>query len=45
MLENFLLLEDPGYYNKADLTESLSILDEKPVTWKAFVEKNKAKWL
>lgn len=45
MLENMLLLEDPGYYGGADLTESLSMLDEKPTTWKEFVEANKAKWL
>lgn len=44
MLENMLLLEEPGYYAGADLKESLGLLDEKPTTWKAFVEKNKAKW-
>lgn len=45
MLENMLLLEDPGYYGGADLKESVSLLDEKPVSWKDFVEKNKEKWL
>ncbi|KAF7548936.1 hypothetical protein G7Z17_g6728 [Cylindrodendrum hubeiense] len=45
MLENMLLLEDPGYYAKADLTESVSLVSEKPTTWKAFVEANKEKWL
>ena len=45
LLENMLLLEGPGYYGGADLTRSLSLLDEKPTTWKEFVEANKAKWL
>lgn len=45
MLENILLLEEPGYYAGADLSESLSLLDEKPTTWKEFVTANKAKWL
>lgn len=45
MLENMLLLEDPGYYGGADLGESLGLLSEPPVSWKAFVEKNKEKWL
>lgn len=45
MYENMLLLEEPGYYNGADLSESLALLDEKPTSWKAFVEANKAKWL
>ncbi|KAF5025446.1 hypothetical protein F66182_2469 [Fusarium sp. NRRL 66182] len=44
MTENMLLLEDPGYYGGADLKESLSLLDDKPTTWKEFVEKNKSKW-
>ena len=45
LLENFLLLQSPGYYAGADLSESLSLLDEKPVSWKEFVTQNKAKWL
>ncbi|KAH8810906.1 hypothetical protein F5884DRAFT_875853 [Xylogone sp. PMI_703] len=45
LLENMLLLEDPGYYAGADLTESLKLVEEKPTTWKEFVAKNKAKWL
>lgn len=45
LTENMLLLEDPGYYAGADLSESLAILSEKPKTWKEFVEANKAKWL
>ncbi|RGP81004.1 hypothetical protein FLONG3_793 [Fusarium longipes] len=44
LTENMMLMEDPGYYGGADLKESLDILDEKPVTWKEFVEKNKSKW-
>lgn len=45
LLENMLLMEDPGYYAGADLSESLAMLDEKPVSWKQFVEENKAQWL
>lgn len=45
MLENMLLLEEPGYYGGADLSKSLAQLDTKPTTWKAFVEANKEKWL
>ncbi|KAH6871630.1 hypothetical protein B0T10DRAFT_590832 [Thelonectria olida] len=44
LLENMLLLEEPGYYNGADLSESLSRLSEKPTTWKQFVEQNKDQW-
>lgn len=45
LLENMLLFDDVGYYGGADLTESLSLLDERPTSWREFVEKNKAKWL
>lgn len=45
MLENMLLLEEPGYYGGADLGESLGLLSEQPTSWKSFVEKNKEKWL
>ena len=45
LLENMLLLEDPGYYGGADLSESLEMLSEHPTTWKEFVQANKAKWL
>lgn len=45
MLENMLLLEEPGYYRGADLSPSLALLDEKPTTWKAFVQANKQKWM
>ncbi|KAL1615331.1 hypothetical protein SLS54_009112 [Diplodia seriata] len=40
MLENHLFIEDPGYYNGADLKDSLGLLEEKPVTWKEFVAKS-----
>lgn len=40
MLENHLFIENPGYYNGASLKESLDLLDEKPTTWKEFLEKN-----
>ncbi|EKG19207.1 NmrA-like protein [Macrophomina phaseolina MS6] len=40
MLENHLFMEDPGYYNGADLDESLGWLEEKPVSWKEFVAKS-----
>ncbi|KAH7145497.1 hypothetical protein B0J13DRAFT_474212 [Dactylonectria estremocensis] len=45
MLENMLLLEDPGYYGGVDLKESLDLLTEKPTTWKEFVQTYKEKWL
>ncbi|KAK7428138.1 hypothetical protein QQZ08_005377 [Neonectria magnoliae] len=45
MLENILLLEDPGYYAGADLTESLALLEEAPTSWKSFVARHKEKWL
>ncbi len=45
LLENMQLLEDPGYYAGADLTESHRLLDAKPTTWKAFVHAHKQKWL
>ncbi|VUC35233.1 unnamed protein product [Clonostachys rosea] len=44
ILENVLLLQDPGYYVDADLSPSLALLDRKPTTWKEFVEANKSKW-
>lgn len=42
MLENHLFVEKPGYYNGAELDESLSILEDKPTTWKEFVIKSGA---
>lgn len=41
MLENHLLLVEPGYYAGADLKESLGFLEgEKPVSWKEFIAKS-----
>lgn len=45
LYENLLLFEGEGYYEGESLDESLALLDEKPVTWKAFVEQNKQTWL
>ncbi|KAH7009871.1 hypothetical protein EDB80DRAFT_573857 [Ilyonectria destructans] len=45
LLENMKLLEDPGYYAGADLKETLSLLSEKPITWKEFAESFKEKWM
>ncbi|KHN95483.1 NmrA family transcriptional regulator [Metarhizium album ARSEF 1941] len=45
LLENMLLFQDPGYYAGAGLEDSLALLGhDKPTTWKAYVEENKAKW-
>ncbi|KAG6042121.1 hypothetical protein E4U41_005669 [Claviceps citrina] len=46
LLENMLLLQDPGYYAGADLQPSLELLgeDDKPTTWKAFAQKHKSNW-
>ncbi|KAK7212375.1 hypothetical protein V2G26_019553 [Clonostachys chloroleuca] len=44
LLENMLLLQDPGYYAGADLSSSLALLDRKPTTWKEFAKANKGKW-
>ncbi|KAI9748552.1 MAG: hypothetical protein M1815_003149 [Lichina confinis] len=38
LLENFQLLDAEGYFGGADLGESLALLDEKPSTWKEYVE-------
>lgn len=45
LLENMLLFGDAGYYGGADLTASLNLVDEKPTSWKEYVEKSKAKLL
>lgn len=45
MLETLLLLDDPGYSEKADLAESLNLLSEVPTSWKDFVRENTTKWL
>lgn len=44
LLENMLLLQDPGYYAGADLSSSLALLDRKPTTWKEFAKANTGKW-
>ncbi|KAL6876941.1 NmrA domain-containing protein [Trichoderma novae-zelandiae] len=45
LLENMKLLEDPGYYAGESLGASLALLEEKPTTWKEFVEKHQEKWV
>ncbi|KAJ6779891.1 hypothetical protein PWT90_08663 [Aphanocladium album] len=45
LLENMLLLQDPGYYGGASLDESHKLIDGKPTTWKDFVTAHKQKWL
>ncbi|OAX82498.1 hypothetical protein ACJ72_03153 [Emergomyces africanus] len=42
-LENHQLLEGPGYYAGASLGESLAILEQKPTSWKEFVEQAKSR--
>ena len=42
MLENHLFIENPGYYNGADLDESHKFLEEKLTTWKDFIIKSGA---
>lgn len=43
VLENMLLLDDPGYFNGEPLERSLALLDEKPTTWREYVAANKEK--
>ncbi|KKZ64783.1 hypothetical protein EMCG_09324 [[Emmonsia] crescens] len=43
LLENHQLLESPGYYGGASLGESLAILEQKPTSWKEFVERVKGR--
>jgi hypothetical protein len=40
MLENHLLIEEPGYYNGMSLQASLDALEDKPTTWTEFVKNN-----
>lgn len=45
MLENHLLIEEPGYYNGRSLSESQDILKNagyKSTSWKEFLEQNRA---
>ncbi|GES64202.1 NmrA-domain-containing protein [Aspergillus terreus] len=46
MLENILLLEEPGYYAGESLAPSHELLDadDKPVQWKEFVSRNQEKF-
>ncbi|GAO19938.1 hypothetical protein UVI_02043640 [Ustilaginoidea virens] len=45
LLENMLLLQEPGYYAGADLAPSLALLGgEKPTSWREFVERNRDRW-
>ncbi|KAF2621513.1 NmrA family transcriptional regulator [Macroventuria anomochaeta] len=39
-LENHLFIEEPGYFNGADLKESHEILEDKLTTWKDFITKS-----
>ncbi|KAJ5101279.1 hypothetical protein NUU61_003501 [Penicillium alfredii] len=43
--EYLVLLEGAGYYAGADLTASLGLLSESPVTWKKFLVQNKGSLL
>ncbi|OBW63642.1 MAG: Uncharacterized protein AUREO_062920 [Aureobasidium pullulans] len=40
MLENHVLLDTAGYYGGESLDESLKLLENKPVTWKQFIQKS-----
>jgi hypothetical protein len=42
MLENHLFIEEPGYYNGAELKESHDILEEKLTSWKEFIQNSGA---
>lgn len=44
-IENLLLLEAEGYYGGESLEPSLALLDEKPVQWKEFVQRNASQFL
>jgi hypothetical protein len=45
MLENHLFIESPGYYAGRSLKGSHELLEKagyRPITWKEFLEQNKA---
>lgn len=42
LLENHLLIEEPGYYGGESLKESHDAVPEKLTTWKEFVAKTEA---
>lgn len=39
-IENLLVMEAEGYYGGESLEPSLALLEEKPVSWEEFVQKN-----
>ncbi|EEA23494.1 hypothetical protein TMatcc_002367 [Talaromyces marneffei ATCC 18224] len=39
-IENLLVMEAEGYYGGESLEPSLALLEEKPVSWKEFVQRN-----
>lgn len=38
--ENHLLLEKPGYFNGMSLEQSFEALEEKPTSWKEFLQRS-----
>lgn len=42
MLENHQFIDEPGYYNGADLKESHDIVKDKLVSWEEFIKKSGA---
>ncbi|KAF1930547.1 NmrA family transcriptional regulator [Didymella exigua CBS 183.55] len=42
MLENHQFIDEPGYYNGAELKESHDIVDDKLVSWEEFIKKSGA---
>ncbi|KAJ4314111.1 hypothetical protein N0V94_006625 [Neodidymelliopsis sp. IMI 364377] len=42
MLENHLFIEEPGYYNGAELKESHEILEDKLTSWEEFIKNSGA---
>jgi hypothetical protein len=39
-----MLFQSVGYYARADLSDSLKLLDEKPTEWKEYVQENLKHW-
>lgn len=44
LFENMLLLQDPGYYGGAKLTEGPRPADGELTSWKEYVKANRNKW-
>jgi hypothetical protein len=44
-IENLLVMEAEGYYGGESLEPSLALLEEKPVSWKEFVQRNASLFL